>query len=188
MTITAILIIDDLTDGIMTDKRINCPYCGTELEVQMLVGEQERMVCDACKRPIMLYKSEAATLRHQDRSTRAVSLEGELFSEDQVYLEFVETHFAQPQYIQIPEGRHLLGRYNPRSEVALQVLTDDPSIDRQHSWISLNKKGWLEIEDNDSMTGTFVNGLELNPGERRRLEDGDVLILGATTAIVHLGE
>lgn len=172
----------------MGDKKINCPYCEAELQVKIPDGEHDRIVCEVCKRPIMLYRTEAASLRHQDRSTRAVSLEGELFSEDQVYLEFVETHFAKPQNIQIPEGRSLLGRYNPRSTARLQVLTDDPSIDRQHAWISLNKKGWVEIEDNDSMTGTFVNGLELDPGERRRLDDGDVLTFGATTAIIHLTE
>ena len=37
--------------------------------------------------------------------------------------------------------------------------------------------------DDDSMTGTFVNARELDPGEKRQLSDGDVITLGATSLI-----
>lgn len=167
---------------------ITCPYCGASLEVTIGHHQDsaERVVCDECKQPIAVYKTAAESLQHRDRSIKAVSIEEADFSEEGTYLEIIETEFTKPQTIQIPEGRSLFGRYNPRSSARLQVLTADPSIDRQHAYFTLSKDGRLEVMDNDSMTGTFVNGAEIDQGERRRLSQGDVLTFGATTAIVHL--
>ncbi|WP_297719398.1 FHA domain-containing protein [uncultured Porphyromonas sp.] len=168
---------------------ITCPYCGTSLEVTSNHHHQdsaERVVCEKCKQPFALYRTAAEALQHRDRRIKAVSIEGSCFSEDATYLEIIETEFTKPQTIQIPEGKSLFGRYNPRSSAQLQVLTADPSIDRQHAYFQLDRNGHLDVLDNDSMTGTFVNGAEIAQGEHRRLSNGDVLTFGATTAIVHL--
>ncbi|MDO5017313.1 MAG: FHA domain-containing protein [Porphyromonas sp.] len=168
--------------------QIHCPYCDTQLTVQVKFnnGTSQRIICDRCKQPIMLYRTAAEALQHRDRGTKATSLEETEFDNTAVYLEIIETEFTKPQKIELPEGKSLFGRYNPKSSAQLQILTADPSIDRQHSYFIRSKNGRVEVMDNDSMTGTFVNGREIDQGERRRLHDGDVLTFGATTAIVHL--
>lgn len=174
----------------MRDKVV-CPYCNAVIEVKLSTHvdaeRAEQVVCNKCHRPIALYKHRAQALLHTERSVKAISLEDARFSEDSIYLEFLENEFAPSQSLRVPEGKSILGRFNPQSTADMQLMTSDPSMDRNHSVLLLNNKGWLTIMDNDSMTGTFVNGLELDPGERRRLSDGDVLTLGATSVIVHLG-
>lgn len=167
---------------------ITCPYCGAIVGVERkeLNSGSARVTCEACKQPIAIYKTNAEALQHSDRRVKATSVEEAQFEDDATYLEIIETEFTKPQHIQIPEGKSLFGRFNPKSTAQLQVLTADPSIDRQHSYFMLKKNGQLEVMDNDSMTGTFVNGEEIAQGERRRLWHGDVLTFGATTAIVHL--
>lgn len=172
-------------------EKIICPYCGGRIgvDVSHLDSEhEERIICELCHKPIAVFRHQAQALLHTDRAVKAVSLEGMQFTDEDIYLEFLENEFAPSQLLTVPEGKSILGRFNPRSSADLQVMTTDPSMDRNHSVLMLNSKGWLTIMDNDSMTGTFVNGLELDPGERRRLTNGDVLTLGATSTIVHLPE
>lgn len=171
-------------------SEITCPYCrATVLVKAMQEGSSgQRIVCDSCKRPIAVYRTTAEALQHRERGVKSASIEGAEFSSDTTYLEIIETEFTKPQNIQVPVGKSLFGRFNPKSHAHLQVLTADPSIDRQHAYFMLNKRGVLEVLDNDSMTGTFVNGEEIKRSERRRLATGDVLTFGATTAIVHLAE
>lgn len=167
--------------------KIICPYCGAIVEVDCRgLDGGFRVTCEACKQPIAIYRSHAEALQHTDRRIRSISIEEADFDANANFLEIIETQFTKPQQIQIPEGKSLFGRYNPKSKAELQVLTADPSIDRQHCYFMLSKKGTLEVMDNDSMTGTFVNGEEIVLGERRRLHHGDVLTFGATTAIIHL--
>ncbi len=167
---------------------VTCPYCGAILSLPKSKDRDGslRIVCDECKRPIAVYRTAAEALQHRERGVRSVSIEATQFNHDTTYLEVIETEFTKPQNIQVPEGKSLFGRFNPKSTAQLQVLTADPSIDRQHAYFILGKKGKLEVMDNDSMTGTFVNGGEIGKGERRRLSNGDVITFGATTAIVHL--
>lgn len=169
------------------EKLINCPYCGASMSVEIEVNDQvQHLVCDVCHKPIALYPKKAQALLHTDRAIKAISLEDTFFAPSDIYLEFLENEFAPRQALLVPEGKSMLGRYNPKSSAHLQVMTSDPSMDRNHSVLTLHKNGSLSIQDNDSMTGTFVNGLELDPGEVRRLWDADVLTLGATSIIVHL--
>ncbi|MBR8703250.1 FHA domain-containing protein [Porphyromonas levii] len=167
---------------------VSCPYCGATLVGSMPKDSAGslRIICDECKQPVVVYQTAAEALQHRERGVKSVSIEGAQFDKETTYLEIIETEFTKPQNLRIPEGKSLFGRFNPKSTAQLQVLTADPSIDRQHAYFMLNKKGKLEVMDNDSMTGTFVNGGEIGKGERRRLASGDVLTFGATTAIVHL--
>ncbi len=169
-------------------RQITCPYCGAGIILQDSAtnSDTSRVICDSCKHPITIYRSKAEALQHRDRSTKAASLEEAEFDTEAPFLEIIETEFTKPQRIMIPKGKSLFGRFNPKSSAQLQVLTADPSIDRQHAYFLLSKSNQLEVVDNDSMTGTFVNGSEIAQGDRHRLHSGDVLTFGATTAIVHL--
>jgi pSer/pThr/pTyr-binding forkhead associated (FHA) protein len=52
--------------------------------------------------------------------------------------------------------------------------------------VSKNKKGEFcyTLSDNNSNTGTFVDNIELKPREKRRIEDGTLFTIGATSIIL----
>ena len=82
----------------------------------------------------------------------------------------------------------MIGQHNPDSDTDLQILTGDLDLARNHALLWLKKDGTLFVQDNASRSGTFVNGIRLQKGDWMRLNPGDVLLLGATTCIVHLPE
>ncbi|MDO5035729.1 MAG: FHA domain-containing protein [Porphyromonas sp.] len=170
---------------------IHCPYCGKETAVGVPAPNAEKALytpCNICRKPIAVYSSVARTRTHEDRSTKAVTVESFDFSHEPAYLEFIENQFAHPQRLRIPLGTSRVGRYNPHSKVELQLFTNDPSMDRSHLKLQLKEDGTLLASDPGSNTGTYVNRSLLEPREQRRLEDGDIITMGATTAIVHLTE
>ncbi len=57
------------------------------------------------------------------------------------------------------------------------VVIDDPEISRRHALVRACE-GYFEIEDLDSLNGTWVNGSRI--AESVRLEPGDVVRLGST--------
>lgn len=62
------------------------------------------------------------------------------------------------------------------------LVLNDLSISRLHAKIIKEDNGFY-IEDMNSTNGTFKNGLQLQPYEKRKLEEGDEIMLGKTTVI-----
>lgn len=169
---------------------ITCPYCASEIQVPTPLASQERglhTVCGKCHKPIVVYPNFTYLQLHEDRSIKAVAVEVRKFVEG-VFIEVMESPCNRHQEIQIPEGKAMLGKQNADSDTDLQILTDDLDLARNHATLWLKKDGSLMVQDNASRTGTFVNGDRLKKGDWRRLNPGDVLLLGATTCIVHLPE
>lgn len=83
-------------------------------------------------------------------------------------------------------GRRCLG-----TEINAPIQTGDMSMDRKHCIISVEvrKDGEIihRVADYDSLVGTFVMNDILQKKERRILEDGDIITLGATTLILKKG-
>ena len=96
--------------------------------------------------------------------------------------------FAYKQVFPLHEGDNLIGRRNRGTEVDIPIESNDPSLDRCHCYINVkrNKQGELvyTLRDNNSITGTFLMNELLGPKDQIRLEDGDVVTLGATTLIL----
>lgn len=67
-----------------------------------------------------------------------------------------------------------------RGEVDL--VLSDPSISRLHARIVKEEDGFY-LEDMNSTNGTFKNGLQLQPYEKRKLEEGDEITLGKMTVL-----
>lgn len=61
------------------------------------------------------------------------------------------------------------------------VLDWDPQVSRSHAQIERIGQDWVLIDDGLSRNGTHVNGERL--GGRRRLGDGDVVLIGQTTIV-----
>ena len=67
-----------------------------------------------------------------------------------------------------------------RGEV--ELVLSDPSISRLHARIVKEEDGFY-LEDMNSTNGTFKNGLQLQPYEKRKLEEGDEITLGKVTVL-----
>ena len=80
------------------------------------------------------------------------------------------------------------GRYQKGNRINTPFETVDPSVDLTHCAINVsrNKRGQLQyvLRDLNSNTGTFVDNVELQQGERRIIEDGSLFTLGATSIIL----
>jgi pSer/pThr/pTyr-binding forkhead associated (FHA) protein len=61
-------------------------------------------------------------------------------------------------------------------------LADDEEISRTHARITLERSGYLAIEDLGSTNGTFVNGLRISGP--KTLTEGDGIEVGGTTLVV----
>ena len=62
-------------------------------------------------------------------------------------------------------------------EATLQI--EDIKVSRQHAHISVDKDGFI-IEDIGSSNGVKVNGERLNPGQKVRIYEGDMIQVGAS--------
>ena len=62
------------------------------------------------------------------------------------------------------------------------LVLDDLSVSRLHARIVKETDGYY-LEDMNSTNGTFKNGLQLQPYEKRKLEEGDEITLGKMTVI-----
>ena len=89
-------------------------------------------------------------------------------------------------------GNNVIGRYQKGNPINTAFETVDPSVDLNHCTINVSrdKRGQLRytLMDNNSNTGTFVGDVELQPRERRIIENGTLFTLGATSIILRTAE
>lgn len=78
----------------------------------------------------------------------------------------------------LEQASHTIGK--KRGEVDL--VLSDVSISRLHARI-IKDNDEFYLEDMNSTNGTFKNGLQLQPYERRKLEEGDEITLGKVTVL-----
>ena len=113
-------------------------------------------------------------------------------TEDFGHIVVIENTFCFKQIIPLCEGDNMLGRYNKGTVISHPIETSDPSMDRRHCIINV-KKGYngeltYTIRDNQSITGTFLMNEVLGPKDRVRINEGDIIALGATTLILRIAE
>lgn len=104
----------------------------------------------------------------------------------------IENVFHYKQVIPLQMGNNVIGRYQKGNPANCTFETVDPSVDLNHCTINVSrdKKGGLRytLFDNNSNTGTFVGDVELQPRERRIIEDGTLFTLGATSIILRTAD
>ena len=108
------------------------------------------------------------------------------------FLIVIENVFHFKQVIPLQMGNNVIGRYQKGNPANCTFETVDPSVDLNHCTINVSrdKKGGLRytLFDNNSNTGTFVGDVELQPRERRLIEDGTLFTLGATSIILRTAD
>lgn len=138
------------------------------------------MLCPGCSTPLK-FKLKGATYEKSQERYRTLNPDDLPLM---AYLQVVANEFGYAALLPLYLGENSVGRYNGRgTSVSVPILSDDPSLGRNHCSITISPDGRAEIRDLDSMTGTFVRGIEYLPDTFCELTSGDTITLGATTLI-----
>ncbi|MCP5536135.1 MAG: trypsin-like peptidase domain-containing protein [Akkermansiaceae bacterium] len=89
---------------------------------------------------------------------------------------------SSAHHVQLPISEELLKQYGynltiGRKPGVAHLVIDNSSISKAHAILSF-RKGNFAIIDQQSANGTRINGTPLNPGQRTRINPGDILTLG----------
>ena len=175
-----------------------CNECGKEFGIRIGVSKlrstqkEESKELDALTSSLSARASVACTERNQPSSishhTSAIIHHPSSLG----CLIIIENVFHFKQVIPLQMGNNVIGRYQKGNPANCTFETVDPSVDLNHCTINVSrdKKGGLRytLFDNNSNTGTFVGDVELQPRERRLIEDGTLFTLGATSIILRTAD
>lgn len=164
-------------------KRVRCPKCDNYItfdETRYEAGQSLVFKCDVCGKEFGI-RIGASAKKEEEKELAAC---GSII--------VIENVFHYKQEIPLRMGNNVLGRYQKGNPANCTFETVDPSVDLNHCTINVSrdKKGALvyTLYDNNSNTGTFVGDLELQPRERRRIKDGTLFTLGATSIILRTAD
>ena len=168
-----------------------CNECGKEFGIRIGVSKlrstqkEESKELDALTSSLSARPSVACTARNQPSSL--IPQPSSLGC-----LIVIENVFHYKQVLPLQMGNNVIGRYQKGNPANCTFETVDPSVDLNHCTINVSrdKKGGLRytLFDNNSNTGTFVGDVELQPRERRIIEDGTLFTLGATSIILRTAD
>ena len=173
-------------------KRVRCPKCDHFIqfdETKYTDGQSLVFVCDNCKKQFGIRIGVSKLRALQKEESKANSLLENDQSENVGSIVAVENIFSFRQEHPLHLGDNIVGRRNKGDEIDVPIETNDPSMDRRHCVINVkrgkNDNYIYTIRDNESITGTFVMNEVLGSKDRRRIEDGAIITLGATSIILH---
>ena len=172
-------------------KRVRCPKCDNYItfdETKYEAGQSLVFKCDQCGREfgIRIGVSKLRNTQKEDNPDEQENTEG------CGSIVVIENVFHFKQVLPLRMGNNVIGRYQKGNPINTAFETVDPSVDLNHCTINVSrdKRGGLRytLMDNNSNTGTFVGDVELQPRERRIIEDGTLFTLGATSIILRTAD
>jgi DNA-directed RNA polymerase subunit M/transcription elongation factor TFIIS len=168
-------------------KRVRCPKCDNYItfdETKYEAGQSLVFKCDQCGREFGI-RIGVSKLRNTQKEENPDEQEN---AEGCGSIVVIENVFHFKQVLPLRMGNNVIGRYQKGNPINTAFETVDPSVDLNHCTINVSrdKRGQLRytLMDNNSNTGTFVGDVELQPRERRIIEDGTLFTLGATSIIL----
>jgi DNA-directed RNA polymerase subunit M/transcription elongation factor TFIIS len=185
-------------------KRVRCPKCDNYItfdETKYSAGQSLVFKCDQCGKEFGI-RIGVSKLRNTQKeeskeldalTSNSLSLgdgQGDVspLASNCGMIVVIENVFHYKQVIPLRMGDNVIGRYQKGNPVNTPFETVDPSVDLNHCTltVSRDKRGQLRytLSDNNSNCGTFVGDVELQPRERRIIEDGTLFTLGATSIIL----
>ena len=168
-------------------KLVRCPKCDNYIifdETKYEEGQQLVFQCTECNKQfgIRIGVSKLHNRQKDENPDEQVNEEG------CGSIVIIENCFHYKQVIPLKIGENVIGRYQKGNRINTPFETVDPSVDLTHCAITVsrNKRGQLQyvLRDLNSNTGTFVDNVELQQGERRIIVDGSLFTLGATSIIL----
>jgi uncharacterized protein YbaR (Trm112 family) len=168
-------------------KRVRCPKCEKYLsfdETKYSDGQSLVFVCDECGKQfsIRIGKSKMKEMQKNEK------IDEDAFSGEFGALSIIENVFGYKQLFPLKEGDNVIGRRCVGTVVDIPIESGDMSMDRRHCIINVkrNKQGRLvyTLRDAPSLTGTFLMNEILGDKDRVKIDDGAIITMGATTAIL----
>ena len=176
-------------------KRVRCPKCDHYIifdDTQYTAGQSLVFKCDECGREFGIRIGVSKLKKTQKDETAELNSESGIPSSEYGSIVVIENVFHFKQVIPLRMGDNVIGRYQKGNPANCTFETVDPSVDLNHCTINVShdKRGGLRytLMDNNSNTGTFVGDVELQPRERRIIENGTLFTLGATSIILRTSE
>ena len=182
-------------------KRVRCPKCDSYItfdETKYTSGQSLVFKCNECGKEFGIrigVSKLRSTQKEESKELDALIHHTSSLSHHTSSLGFlivIENVFHFKQIIPLQMGNNVIGRYQKGNPANCTFETVDPSVDLNHCTINVSrdKKGGLRytLFDNNSNTGTFVGDVELQPRERRIIEDGTLFTLGATSIILRTAD
>ena len=168
-------------------KRVRCPKCDNYItfdETKYSDGQSLVFQCDSCGKEFGI-RIGVSKLRKQQKEENPTAEEAD---EGCGAIIVIENVFHYKQVIPLKMGDNVIGRHQKGNPANTAFETVDPSVDLNHCTITVSrdKRGGLRytLKDNNSNTGTFVDNVELNPKERRVIDNGTLFTIGATSIIL----
>lgn len=172
-------------------KRVRCPKCDNYItfdETKYEAGQSLVFKCDQCGREFGI-RIGVSKLRNTQKDENPDEQEN---AEGCGSIVVIENVFHFKQVLPLRMGNNVIGRYQKGNPINTAFETMDPSVDLNHCTINVSrdKRGGLRytLMDNNSNTGTFVGDVELQPRERRIIENGTLFTLGATSIILRTAD
>ena len=186
-------------------KRVRCPKCDSYItfdETKYQTGQSLVFKCNECGKEFGIrigvsklrstQKEESKELDALTSSLRHQTSDIRHQTSSLGYLIVIENVFHYKQVLPLHMGDNVIGRYQKGNPANCTFETVDPSVDLNHCTVNVShdKRGGLRytLIDNNSNTGTFVGDVELQPRERRIIEDGTLFTLGATSIILRTSD
>ena len=172
-------------------KRVRCPKCDNFIifdETSYEAGQKLVFQCPECGKEFAI-RMGVSKLRDRQKDENPDEQANE---EGCGSLVVIENMFHYKQVLPLHMGDNVIGRYQKGNPANCTFETVDPSVDLNHCTVNVShdKRGGLRytLIDNNSNTGTFVGDVELQPRERRIIEDGTLFTLGATSIILRTSD
>ncbi len=163
-------------------KRVRCPKCDNYITFDDRNYEAGQILVFDCQQCRKQFKIRIKTPAEQAGETTDQQKEAI------ARLVVVENVFHFKQEFPLYVGRNRIGRYVKGGQLEVPIETADPSIDTLHCIIQAehSNNGYRFIlRDAPSHTGTFYMNEILKNQDRIRLQDGDIITIGAATLILY---
>lgn len=168
-------------------KRIRCPKCDEAIlfdETQYEPGRILVFECPECHKQFKIRIPQPKVEAEETEDEEEAPILGKLV--------VLENAFHFKQEIPLYEGENIVGRLVKGSKANAAIKTVDPSMDTTHCIITatLKRDGTAKfvLRDAPSNTGTFLKNEILGDRDRVIITDGDIITLGATTAILRTSD
>ena len=172
-------------------KRVRCPKCDTYItfdETKYEPGQSLVFQCNECGKQFGIRIGVSKLRETQNKENELANNQFSNLETECGSIVVIENVFHYKQEIALRMGDNVIGKYQKGNPINTPFETVDPSVDLNHCTINVSrdKHGELcyTLSDNNSNTGTFVDNIELKPRERRRIENGTLFTIGATSIIL----
>jgi hypothetical protein len=170
-------------------KNFRCPQCQHVVsfdETTCESGQVMVMKCPSCGKKFgVRIKTPQRVEPKQEQSATELETIGEC---GQIVV--IENNYCYRQVFSLHMGDNLIGRQRENYVVDCAIESGDLNIDYRHCVITVSrrKNGQFQyvLRDKPSNKGTFVDGVRLEPKERRVIEDGTVFTIGLTSVMLKL--